>query len=80
MAGICRFIGYAGYYITQPKYIESQYRKSASKASLFTGKNEKKRSIRTEAKFSNVLSNFRFYKHHRNGDRYFGRRLFHTQC
>lgn len=36
-AGTFRFIGYAGYYITQPKYIESQFRKSASKASFATG-------------------------------------------
>lgn len=36
-AGTFRFIGYAGYYITQPKYIESQYKKSASSASFATG-------------------------------------------
>ena len=36
-AGTFRFIGYAGYYITQPKYIESQFRTSAAKASFTTG-------------------------------------------
>lgn len=36
-AGIFRFIGYAGFFITKPKYIESQYHKSASSANFFTG-------------------------------------------
>lgn len=31
------WIGMGGYYISQPKYIESQYGTSAAKASLFTG-------------------------------------------
>ena len=32
-----RMIGYSGYYITKPKYMELQYRQSASSASFFTG-------------------------------------------
>src|SRR5699024_10828671 len=32
-----RMIGYKGYYITKPKYMELQYRKSAASASFFTG-------------------------------------------
>ncbi|OTF73454.1 hypothetical protein BLA29_011505, partial [Euroglyphus maynei] len=30
-------VGYLGYYIVKPKYIELQYRQSASSASFFTG-------------------------------------------
>ena len=36
-AHVTRVIGYAGFSITQPKYIESQYKKSASSASFATG-------------------------------------------
>ena len=32
-----RYFGLAGYYISKPKYIESQYHKSASDAALFSG-------------------------------------------
>jgi hypothetical protein len=32
-----RLIGYLGYYIFKPKYIESQFRKSASDANFWTG-------------------------------------------
>ncbi|XP_046913941.2 solute carrier organic anion transporter family member 74D [Dermatophagoides farinae] len=36
-SGVFRVIGYLGYYIVKPKYIELQYRQSASSASFFTG-------------------------------------------
>ena len=36
--GVFRVLGYAGYYIFKPKYMELQYRQSASGASFFTGK------------------------------------------
>jgi organic anion transporter 5A len=32
-----KLIGYLGYYILKPKYIESQFRKSASDANYWTG-------------------------------------------
>lgn len=35
--GVFRIIGYLGYYIVKPKYMELQYRQSASSASFFTG-------------------------------------------
>jgi len=35
--GVFRIIGYFGYYINKPKYMELQYRQSASSASFFTG-------------------------------------------
>lgn len=35
--GVFRIIGYFGYYIIKPKYIELQYRKSASMAAFYTG-------------------------------------------
>lgn len=37
IGGVFRIIGYLGYYIVKPKYIELQYRQSASSASFFTG-------------------------------------------
>ncbi len=38
MCGVAvRLIGYLGYYIFKPKYIESQFRKSASDANFWTG-------------------------------------------
>ncbi|CAG2168850.1 unnamed protein product [Oppiella nova] len=37
LAGIFRVFGYFGYYIFKPKYMEMQYRQSASGASFFTG-------------------------------------------
>ena len=36
--GVFRLVGYLGYYIVKPKYMELQYRQSASSASFFTGK------------------------------------------
>lgn len=35
--GVFRIVGYLGYYVVKPKYIEIQYRQSASSASFFTG-------------------------------------------
>ncbi|KAJ6223460.1 hypothetical protein RDWZM_002005 [Blomia tropicalis] len=35
--GVFRIIGYLGYYVIKPKYMELQYRQSASSASFFTG-------------------------------------------
>ncbi|XP_027205344.2 solute carrier organic anion transporter family member 74D-like [Dermatophagoides pteronyssinus] len=37
IGGVFRLVGYLGYYIVKPKYIELQYRQSASSASFFTG-------------------------------------------
>ncbi|XP_054158013.1 solute carrier organic anion transporter family member 74D-like [Oppia nitens] len=37
LTGIFRIFGYLGYYIFKPKYMELQYRQSASGASFFTG-------------------------------------------
>jgi hypothetical protein len=37
LGGIFRILGYLGYYIFKPKYMEMQYRQSASGASFFTG-------------------------------------------
>lgn len=37
VGGVFRVIGYLGYYINKPKYMELQYRQSASSASFFTG-------------------------------------------
>ena len=36
--GVFRIFGYAGYFIFKPKYMEMQYRQSASGANFFTGK------------------------------------------
>lgn len=37
LAGLFHYIGIAGFYITKPKYIESQYQKSAAESSFATG-------------------------------------------
>jgi MFS family permease len=37
LAGLFHWIGIGGFYLTKPKYIESQYQKSAAEASLTTG-------------------------------------------
>ena len=37
-AAVFKSLGYLGYFIFKPKYMEMQYRQSASGASFFTGK------------------------------------------
>lgn len=37
IGGILRVLGYLGYYIFQPKYMEANFRKTASEASFYAG-------------------------------------------
>lgn len=45
LGGTVRFIGFAGYWINKPRYIEAQFNQSAARSSLLTGEHRSDRSI-----------------------------------